>query len=197
MYGAFSGCGLTNITIPENVKEIEDHAFLGCPMTSITIPKSVVKIGNCAVGYSVGTVAPTPDFIIYGYAGTAADTYAKENQIKFVKLEDPSGWKREDSAWYYYEDGKPVTGWYQVDGTWYYFNDSGVMQTGWLNDGGTWYYLNASGSMATDWVSVDGTWYYMNGFGAMQTGWLDNGAWYYLNSYGAVAAGWWRVVGRC
>lgn len=103
------------------------------------------------------------------------------------------GWNQEDSAWYYYEDGKPVTGWYQVDGTWYYFSDSGVMQTDWLNDGGTWYYLKASGSMATDWVSVDGTWYYMNGFGAMQTGWLDNGAWYYLNSSGSMATGWTSV----
>lgn len=47
---AFSGCsGLTNVTIPTEIKKIEDHAFRGCEgLTEIVVPKSVEHIGQAA-----------------------------------------------------------------------------------------------------------------------------------------------------
>ena len=47
---AFSECtGLTSVTIPNSVKEIKDYTFHDCDnLTSITIPNSVTKIGDGA-----------------------------------------------------------------------------------------------------------------------------------------------------
>ncbi len=46
---AFSACGnLTDITIPNSVVSIGNHAFDSCGLKSITIPKSVTNIGECA-----------------------------------------------------------------------------------------------------------------------------------------------------
>ena len=44
---------LKEITIPGNVKSIEDDAFVGCEsLKSISIPSSVTYIGYCAFSYS-------------------------------------------------------------------------------------------------------------------------------------------------
>ena len=95
---AFSGCtGLTEITIPgsvnkldnwlttatldSGVKSIGDRAFQGCKeLTSITIPYSVESIGGHAFdGCGEGLT-------IYGYSGSAAEEYAKNNNIKFESV---------------------------------------------------------------------------------------------------------------
>ncbi len=45
--GAFSGCGLTEMTIPEGVTEIGDYAFLRCEsLVSVTIPASLTVLGK-------------------------------------------------------------------------------------------------------------------------------------------------------
>jgi hypothetical protein len=37
------------VTIPDNIKSIEEGAFLDCRnLTSVTIPNSVTRIGSCA-----------------------------------------------------------------------------------------------------------------------------------------------------
>ena len=83
----------TSIVIPEGTKGIADYAFEDCTgLTSITIPKSIMNIGDQAFGYYLDeendTIAKIPDFTIYGYTGTAAETYANKNGFTFVALDD-------------------------------------------------------------------------------------------------------------
>ena len=79
--GAFSNCsGLTEITIPDSVTSIGDNAFSDCSgLTEITIPDSVTSIGDYAF-------YDCTNLTIYGYTGSYAETYAKENDIPFVSL---------------------------------------------------------------------------------------------------------------
>ncbi len=88
---AFERCsGLKSIKIGNSVTSIGEDAFCGCPgLTSVMIPESVKKIGENAFGYYNGrefSKERIPNFTIYGYAGTAAETYAKENEFNFVPL---------------------------------------------------------------------------------------------------------------
>lgn len=76
--------GCKNTRIPENVSAICDYAFYGCnSLTSIIIPKSVTSIGDDAF-YEC-----SEELTIYGTAGSYAETYAKENDIKFSTGEVP------------------------------------------------------------------------------------------------------------
>jgi hypothetical protein len=70
-------------------------------VTSVTIPKSVTSIGKYAVGWYYLDVSGEywlkNNFTIYGVAGSAAETYAKDNNITFktgtaraVKLPAPT-----------------------------------------------------------------------------------------------------------
>ena len=67
--GAFSGCGLTSITIPNSVTYIADAAFAGCSsLQSVTIPNSVTSIGNRAFsecGLTSVTIPNSVTWIIY------------------------------------------------------------------------------------------------------------------------------------
>ena len=91
---AFAKCyTLSDVSIPNSMESIDIFAFLACPMLkSIIIPNSVTSIGEYAFGYYYDeenyVTAKVPDFVIHGYAGTAAETYAKENGFTFVALSD-------------------------------------------------------------------------------------------------------------
>ena len=89
---AFLHCSnLTDLTISEGVTQIGDSAFDGTSLTSISIPKSVRSIGYEAIGFFMdeqNDIAPKPGFLIRGYAGTAAETYAKENGFEFLELQE-------------------------------------------------------------------------------------------------------------
>ncbi len=75
---AFLGCeSLERIKIPNGVTQIPPFAFYGSSLTSITIPESVTSIGQVAL---FGSYALT----IYGAAGSYAETYAEQNDIRFV-----------------------------------------------------------------------------------------------------------------
>ena len=77
-YKAFALCeNLKNISIPEGVKNIEEMAFYGSyKLKTATIPNSVTSMGE--------KVFNSKDITIYGTSGSYAQTYAKNNNLKFV-----------------------------------------------------------------------------------------------------------------
>lgn len=92
---AFANCTkLKSVTLSEGITTIDTSAFYRCPaLKSITIPASVTRIDDEAFGYTFKDVGDDTDynakiagFTISGYAGTAAETYAKENGFKFINL---------------------------------------------------------------------------------------------------------------
>ena len=90
---AFEACeSLESVKIGNSVTSIKNYAFVDCPkLTSITIPGSVTEFGEGALGYVHAIpdsclVTPLSGFIIYGYSGTAAEEYAKDNGFTFKDL---------------------------------------------------------------------------------------------------------------
>lgn len=75
----FAECkNLTEIKIPAGAESIGISAFDGCEMLSKAyIPDSVTFIGDNAFGRC-------PNLVIYGTAGSYAEKYANENNIKFT-----------------------------------------------------------------------------------------------------------------
>lgn len=94
-YSTFSGCeSLASVDIPSSVTTIEGYAFYRTGMTSVTVPASVTSIEEYALGYtrelnSQGrrVSVPVEGFTIYGYTGSAAETYANDNSFAFVALD--------------------------------------------------------------------------------------------------------------
>ncbi len=102
---AFMGCvSLVSITIPETVKTIGMNAFNTCTnLYNVTIPSNVASIGegafqNCLgltearISGSVTTVgtnafATCPKLKIVCYKGSSAETYAKDNGIRYESLQ--------------------------------------------------------------------------------------------------------------
>ena len=83
---AFYGCSaLTGVTIGNGVTSIGYGVFSNCSsLTSVTIPASVTSIGDKAFGYYYDYGYQKIDgFTIYGYPGSAAETYATENGFRF------------------------------------------------------------------------------------------------------------------
>ena len=79
--GAFCECSkLKSIIIPNHVESISSDTFARCTsLTSITIAKDV-EVNGKNIFYE------TPNVVIYGYSGTSAEKYAKNNNISFVEL---------------------------------------------------------------------------------------------------------------
>ena len=79
--GVFQNTSLKEFSVPKAVTEINDQAFTGCTdLVKISIPESVKYIGtdvfkNCR------------NLTIYGYKDTAAESYAKANNIKFISAD--------------------------------------------------------------------------------------------------------------
>lgn len=86
---------LTSVTIPDSVKTIGSEVFTECSrLKNVTIPNSVKTIGDHAFGYYYDVNYETykwnykkySGFTIYGYNGTEAERYAKDNGFTFVSV---------------------------------------------------------------------------------------------------------------
>lgn len=88
---AFSDCvQIENVVLPGTVKKIGDEAFSVCDsLNSITIPASVTEIGK-RLAHSYSGVS------IFGYTGSTAESYAKENNYAFYSLSASVGDVNED-----------------------------------------------------------------------------------------------------
>lgn len=90
---AFANCtSLKELTLSEGLESIGDEALIGCTsLKSITVPKSVNEIGENAIAMTYNNdgegYVPVSGAVIYGYNGSAAETYADENGIEFVALD--------------------------------------------------------------------------------------------------------------
>ncbi len=89
---AFSVCpSLTEITLPDTLTYVGQCAFCGTGLTSITIPASVEELDYCCFGYDQDLKALS-HFVIYGESGSEAEYYATavdldndyENKFTFV-----------------------------------------------------------------------------------------------------------------
>ena len=86
---AFENCkGITSVTLPDSLTSVSREAFLSCTaVKSILIPKKVTSIGEHSFGYEYSSgYKKIAGFTIYGYEGSAAQTYAGENGFTFVAL---------------------------------------------------------------------------------------------------------------
>lgn len=95
-----------SIIIPDSITSIGDYAFEDCVwLKSVIIPDSVTNIGNCAFNQCVGLNSITiPDsvtdmgsnvflnidyILIKGSKNSYAETYAYENDLRFVSVDTP------------------------------------------------------------------------------------------------------------
>lgn len=89
----FANCtSLKELTLSEGLESIGDEALIGCTsLKNITVPKSVNEIGENAIAMTYNNdgegYVPVSGAVIYGYNGSAAETYADENGIEFVALD--------------------------------------------------------------------------------------------------------------
>ena len=79
---AFKGCSsLKHVELPEGLVQISSSAFRNCAaLLEIKVPESVTDIQSKALGYQESD--PISGFTIYGKAGTAAETYVKNENAR-------------------------------------------------------------------------------------------------------------------
>lgn len=81
---------INEVVIEEGVETIESSAFYNCEnLKSVTVPKSVTTMRECGLGMefdddTYDDVA-IEDFVLYGTKGSTAESYAKENNLKFAE----------------------------------------------------------------------------------------------------------------
>lgn len=92
---AFADCkSLSSIILPSSVKRISSGAFFNCEnLSDVYIPSEVKDIGSQAFGYYHNKIynedKTYANFNIHGTIGSEAETYAKNNGLKFVEVDKP------------------------------------------------------------------------------------------------------------
>jgi len=90
----YDNSSLVKLELNDGLETIGENAFLGCrSLKSVTIPASVTSIREKAFGYYTtekNEYKKYDGFTIYGYRGTAAETYANENGFTFIPLDSES-----------------------------------------------------------------------------------------------------------
>ena len=83
---------ITSVVISDSITSIGANAFANAEnLTSIILDETITAIGSNAFDTTCK---------IYGYAGSAADSYAKENQLTFMEINGKCG---EQAVWFYDE----------------------------------------------------------------------------------------------
>ena len=81
---------ISDMVIPNTITTIGAYAFGACEnLKSVTIPESVVEIG-------LNAFEKTADLVINTYTGSVAETFAKENDIRVVLLDEEVKDEEED-----------------------------------------------------------------------------------------------------
>ena len=203
---AFDECAnLESVVIPDGVENIMHFAFFDCTsLKSISIPNSVTEIGMYALGCyrpqsggkdivdndwtSIQKYDLVPGFEIRGEAQSAAEAYAKQYGIKFVKNTHTVKFMDGDKL---ISEQKIISG---ENANPPKISKEGYMLKGWTGD-----YknvkqdltLNAIWGRADGWVYTTEGWYYYEN-GKKVTGWKEiKGVWYYLKSDGLMASDEW------
>lgn len=74
---------IASVTLPDGLEYVGDNVFEKCE----NLKKLIIKTGVKAIGSNA--VKSGDDIIIYGYTGSYAETFAKENQNPFVAMIKP------------------------------------------------------------------------------------------------------------
>ena len=117
-YRSFYNCtALQEVVIPENVQGIGMEAFAGCS----ALTKLTTKAVDTSWSYSV--FSNDLRLVIYGLEGATIETYAKDNNIKFVSMGHAPGWftGSDGQVRYYDKNGNMVKNQFAFDGKYTYY----------------------------------------------------------------------------
>lgn len=82
---------IDEVVIEDGVETIEPDAFFGCEsLVKVTVPKSVKTMDDCGIGLEYENEDSSEEsaidgFVLYGAKGSTAESYAKENNLKFAE----------------------------------------------------------------------------------------------------------------
>lgn len=82
---------IDEVVIEDGVETIEPDAFFGCEnLVKVTVPKSVKTMDDCGIGLEYENEDSSEEsaiegFVLYGAKGSTAESYAKENKLKFAE----------------------------------------------------------------------------------------------------------------
>ncbi|MEE0868512.1 MAG: leucine-rich repeat protein [Ruminococcus sp.] len=82
---------IDEVVIEDGVETIEPDAFFGCDeLKSVTVPKSVKTMDGCGIGLEYKDEDSYDEtaiegFVLYGAKGSTAESYSKENNLKFAE----------------------------------------------------------------------------------------------------------------
>ena len=90
-YAVSFNMDIDEVVIEEGVETIEPTSFFGCDeLKSVTVPKSVKTMDGCGIGLEYKDEDSYDEtaidgFVLYGAKGSTAESYAKENKLKFIE----------------------------------------------------------------------------------------------------------------